>query len=188
MRSMAFIFGVLLSSGIMAGDAHFYMGMGYDLGGDKLAEADNDEDLRAGQGLVLAVGMDYDVANDFMLRGTLGYKLDAVEADNGEVDLRRTQIELLGYHFFKGGYHGLGAGLTLHRNIKFGCDVDFICSGTEKADDANGLVIEDLYRTKNDGSSGATIGARLGAGLEYDFGGDEKVDANYFGVNIGLSL
>ncbi len=179
---------LMVNTAAVAADAHLYLGAGFDFGGDKLAETDDSQDLRAGQGLSLTVGMDIDMAPNFMLRATIGHKWDALEADNGEADIKHTQLEVLGYHFFGEGFHGLGAGLTHHRNIKFSCDVDFLCSGTIQADDTNGLVVEYLYRTKNDGSSGATIGVRAATGLDYDFGGTETVDANYIGANIGLSF
>lgn len=177
----------------LAADPHFYAGLGFDVGGDKVLEVDyvggGSDAVYAGTGFHFAVGMDLDFGSEYMLRGTVGYKEGGVSAKNGDATFSRTPFELVGYRFF--GLHGVGIGLTHHRNVQAECDFSGgICPFSKvDLDDASGLLVEYLYRVRReDSNKGFNVGVRLG-GIEYkDPGGGDDIGGGFIGANIGITL
>lgn len=190
-----FVISALLSvsAAAQAADPHFYAGLGFDIGGDKVIKADYGSDsdyVYAGTGFHLALGMDLDFDSEYMLRGTVGYKEGGVSAKNGDATFSRTPFELTGYRFF--GLHGVGVGLTHHRNVQAECDLSGVGTcGFDKVDydNATGLLIEYLYRVRReDSNKGFSVGVRLG-GIEYkNPGGGDDIGGGFIGANIGITL
>ena len=190
-----FIVATLLSfsAAAQAADPHFYAGLGFDVGGDKVLEVKSvgggSDAVYAGTGLHFALGMDLDYGSEYMLRGTVGYKVGSVSARNGDASFSRTPIELIGYRFF--GLHGVGLGLTHHRNVQAECDFNGgVCPFSKvDVDDATGLLIEYLYRVRReDSNKGFSVGVRLG-GIEYKNPGvGNDIGGSFIGANIGITL
>lgn len=191
-----FIIAALLSASAaaQAAEPHFYAGLGFDVGGDKVLKVRYDDGssdaVYAGMGFHIALGMDLDFGTEYMLRGTVGYKEGGVSAKNGDATFSRTPFELTGYRFF--GLHGVGVGLTHHRNVQAECDFsDTICGGIDKIDfdNATGLLIEYLYRVRReDSNKGFSVGVRVG-GIEYKApGGGDDIGGGFIGANIGITL
>ncbi|MDF1781075.1 MAG: hypothetical protein P1U67_07230 [Alcanivoracaceae bacterium] len=192
MKFLIAILGLCFSSSLMAADAHFYFGAGLDFGGDTLLEVNytngGSEKLTAGGGAHFAVGTDVDIRQDVMMRGTVGYKVNNVTAENGDLSFTRVPIELTAYKFF--GEHGIGGGVTYLTGGKLKCDISGICDFSASADNTNGMVVEYLYRSRReDSNKGFSIGVRGVFGVDYTFeGGTESVGGNSLGVNIGMTL
>mgnify|MGYP006144240693 CR=1 FL=1 len=192
MRSLVFI-SLLFSVAAQAADPHFYAGLGFDVGGEKIIEVNyaggGSDSIYAGTGFHLAVGTDVDFGSEYMMRGTIGYKQGGVSASNGDASFSRMPLELTGYRFF--GLHGIGAGITHQQNIQAECDFGGGICGVDKVDfdDATGLLIEYLYRVRReDSNKGFSVGVRLG-GIEYRAeGGGEDISGGFIGANIGITL
>ncbi|MCK5875822.1 MAG: outer membrane beta-barrel protein [Alcanivoracaceae bacterium] len=190
-----FVVAALLSvaATAQAADPHFYAGLGFDVGGDKVLEVDyvggGSDAIYAGMGFHLAVGMDLDFGTEYMLRGSVGYKGTSISAKNGDATFSRTPLEVIGYRFF--GLHGVGLGLTHHRNVQVECDFSGgICPFSKvDLDNATGLLVEYLYRVRReDSNKGFSVGVRLGA-IEYkDPGGGDDIGGGFIGANIGITL
>lgn len=192
MKFLIVILGVFFSSSLIAADVHFYVGAGYDLGGEKVLELDNNSGanakLYAGQGANLAVGTDIDLSQDVMLRGTVGYKVAAITANDGDAVLGRIPLEFTGYKFF--GAHGIGGGIAYQTGIKLAVEPDGGGRSTFDADNTSGVIVEYLYRSRRaDSNKGFSIGLRGVFGHEYEFDGNpDKFSANSLGVNLGMTL
>ena len=176
-----------------AADPHFYAGLGFDIGGDKVVEVDyvggGSDAVYAGTGFHFALGMDLDFDANYMLRGTVGYKESSVTAKNGDASFSRTPLELIGYRFF--GLHGVGVGLTHQRNVQAECDFSGgICPFSKvDLDDSTGLLFEYLYRVRReDSNKGFSVGVRIG-GIEYkESGAPDDISGGFIGANIGITL
>jgi hypothetical protein len=124
------------------------LGGALELGGDRVAEVyftnGNSQSVRAGQGGSIAVGGEFQVpkVDKLLLRGTVGFKYVTTEADNVHVRLTRVPIQFTANWMVAPKWR-LGAGLSMHRAIRFkadgiGEDISF--------DSANGPVFEIAYR------------------------------------------
>ncbi|WP_332399452.1 outer membrane beta-barrel protein [Vibrio metschnikovii] len=121
-------------------------GVGYGFGGEKIFEGlyDNGktDDVKSNEGISIFGGVDINLINNFILRGTVGYKFDAIFASNGEVSFNRVPLELIVFKGFNN--HKIGAGITHQKNVKFECNVKGICGDIE-FDDATGFVAQYEY-------------------------------------------
>ena len=117
-------------------------------GGDDIATVNftdgSAQDIKAGQGLSVAMGAHYRSREDspFSVRGTVGYKYVTTAASNADISISRVVFEVLGNYAWENGWW-VGAGITRHSNIKFdgdgfGPDVTF--------DDATGPTVEIGWR------------------------------------------
>ncbi len=98
-----------------------------ELGGDKIAEVyfNNGEKqgVRAGQGISVGVGGQLQIpgADKFLLRTTVGFKYVTTAADNVHIRLTRVPIIVSGNYMATPKLR-LGAGLSMHRIIRFNTD------------------------------------------------------------------
>ena len=116
-------------------------------GGDDLATLEftdgSSQDIKAGQGVTIALGGHYRAAESpFSVRGTVGYKYVTTKASNADISVGRTVIEFVGNYLWDNGWW-VGGGITHHSSIKFDADgyarnVNF--------DDATGPTLEVGWR------------------------------------------
>jgi hypothetical protein len=116
---------------------HFLAGAGITFGGDKLATTNytngSSSNITAGSGLALLAGVEYRVAPQVSIQGTVGYHIRFTpEASNGDADFSRVPVELLAYYHVDQKWrvgtgvrfvsnaklHGSGAAGGLDRNFK----------------------------------------------------------------------
>lgn len=153
---------------------HFLFEGDLEYGGDRVATVSftdgSTQDVRAGQGVSLALGAHYRGDSPFSVRGTVGYKYVTTAASNADISMSRVVFEVLGNYAWPNGWW-TGVGLTHHTNIKFkgdgfGPDVDF--------DDATGPTVELGWRWF----------ALSYTNMKYksEFGGD--VDASSLGLTL----
>ena len=97
-----------------------------EFGGDDLATLSftdgSTQDVKAGQGVTLALGGHYRWADSpFSMRGTVGYKYVTTAASNADISVGRTVIEVVGNYLWDNGWW-IGGGITHHSSIKFDAD------------------------------------------------------------------
>jgi len=116
----------------------------FEYGGDDYATVSftdgSSQDVKAGQGLTLALGGQYKPSGEspFGVRATMGYKFVTTAASNADIGIERLVFEVLGNYRWPSNWW-VGAGITRHTNIKFtgdgfAPDVNF--------DDATGPTVE----------------------------------------------
>jgi opacity protein-like surface antigen len=80
----------------------FLLGMGLSGGGDELASAQytngRNVNLHAGGLVYFTAGVDYRIAPQFSLQGTVNYHVDRANATNGDIKFERFPVELIGYY------------------------------------------------------------------------------------------
>lgn len=129
--------------------ARFFANVAYSLGGDTLASgtfvSGNTWDIRAGQGLVLALGADFRVAEKVVVRASVGQHADDVRASNGVVSFTRRPLELLGFYELNSNVM-LGGGLRQSGSARV--KASGVAKGLSAAgdyDSSTGLVVEGVY-------------------------------------------
>lgn len=166
---------------------NFVGSLGLTFGGDELIEVeveddffgDDDEDVRAGESVVFAVGAAYQFYNSpLQLQATLGYHTDGIFADNGDTEFSRKPLELLA--FYSIDRHRIGVGVTRHLDPEFDVDIDFLPEDRVKFDDATGFVVQYDFRV----TAFFALGARF-TSIEYQpedpFRGP-NVDGDHIGI------
>jgi hypothetical protein len=135
-------------SGRLGPRGGFLAQMDLDWGGDDVAtvyfEDDSSQDVRAGQGIGLSAGGYFRPveSSPFEIDASIGYKFVTTKADNANIHLSRTLLQLEGLYRWPNGFT-LGAGVithlspTLHGGDFIG-DIDF--------DDATGFNAEIGWR------------------------------------------
>jgi hypothetical protein len=118
-----------------------------ELGGDEIAEVyftnGNTQSVKAGQGGSIAVGgqLGLTKTEKLLLRATVGIKYVTTEADNVHVRLTRVPIHVTA-NYMAASKLRLGAGLAMHRAIKFNADG---IGENITFDGANGPIFEIAY-------------------------------------------
>ena len=99
----------------------FLAQMDLDWGGDDVAtvffDDDSSQDVRAGQGVGISVGGYYRPVETsaFEIDASVGYKYVTTKANNADIHMSRTMLQLEGLYRWPNGFT-LGAGLIQHRN------------------------------------------------------------------------
>jgi opacity protein-like surface antigen len=110
----------------LEGGLGFVGELGIEFGGDEVAEVfmedDSSENIKAGDGLAIAIGAHYRPPGwvvDFS--GTVGYKTDETSATNARIRVSRTTVELLAHYDPKENWW-IAAGPVWHNGVKFDAD------------------------------------------------------------------
>jgi len=114
-----------------------------EFGGDEVAtvvfEDGDTQDVKAGQGVGVDVGLYYRLADSpLSIRGTVGYKYVSTQAENADIHMSRVPLQLIASYHLPDGAR-FGAGIVRHNSIRFdaddlGPDLDF--------EDATGFTAE----------------------------------------------
>lgn len=126
-----------------------YTNLGFSFGGDTLASgAYTDGErwtIKAGEGLLLAVGADFRVAERLSVRTSIGYHRDSTNASNGEVSFNRTPVEVLALYEVHPQVV-LGGGLRKATNARIHTSgVAGSNTSGGSYDSSVGLVLEGIY-------------------------------------------
>lgn len=163
--SQTVLLGLLVSSSAFSKELSGILGIGYGFGGDELFKgvysSGISDEINANEGLSIFGGLDYQLSNQFAIRGSAGYKSEEMSASNGEVTFNRIPFELSIFRNFEN--HKLGAGVTYHTNVELQCSVSGICNSTQKFKDATGFVAQYEYAF-----APLTVG-RFAAGIKYTY-------------------
>lgn len=158
--------------------------IGYASGGDKIGtiilEDHNGrrstESIDAGSGASIAVGRQFNIDANYSIAATIGYKTDSVQASNGDLEMSRMPLDVLGIYKVDSHHFGLGISYELNPEL----DLSFL--GSVDIDNALGLVAQYEYRTQ----SNIGIGVRYTA-IDYE-ASDFKAKSNGNNLAVNLSL
>jgi hypothetical protein len=115
-----------------------------DFGGDDLAtvyfEDDDSQDITAGQGVTLSVGGYFRPVDDsaFEIDASVGYKYATTQADNADINVSRTVMQLGAAYRWPNGFY-VGGGLVEHFSPQLNGDGFF---DDIQFDDATGFNVE----------------------------------------------
>jgi hypothetical protein len=105
----------------------FLVGGALELGGDEVAKVyftnGNDQSVKAGQGGSIFIGGELAIPSveRLLLQATVGFKYVTTAADNAHIRLTRFPIHLTA-NFLATQKLRIGAGLAMHRGIRFSAD------------------------------------------------------------------
>ncbi|MCX9155555.1 hypothetical protein OPU71_05390 [Niveibacterium sp. 24ML] len=174
---------------------YFALTGGLTFGGDEIATIEytngTSTELRAGNLVNIGAGLLWAPADMPMsVQATLNYHVDDASADNGHASFSRVPVEVMGY------YNGVskwrfGAGLRFVNSVSAEFKRDGLATETIEFSNALGYVFEAGYRFAKQGWVNGRVGIeeyepetlKVGS-LRYDLSNENKVKANYGGVNI----
>jgi len=119
-----------------------------DFGGDDLAtvyfEDDDSQDITAGQGVTLSAGGYFRPLDNsaFEIDASIGYKYATTQADNADINVSRTVMQLGALYRWPNGFY-VGAGLVEHFSPQLNGDGFF---EDVQFDDATGFNVEIGWR------------------------------------------
>ncbi len=176
MRALALSFPLVLSLSTPV-SAELYLEAALEGGGDTLARSSFDDEVNAGGGVKLAVGVQnwLDEAGTASLRFSVGYLWDDVSGSNGRVELDAMTFDAI--YLINSGPHSFGVGAVWHASPRYRATVDGIAASVD-FDDAIGPVLQYGYRF----SPGLELGFRF-SDLEYT-GSGRRLEAGSFGVYL----
>ncbi len=161
-------------------------------GGDELVELmvedffgdEDNEEVKAGELISFAGGAAFQIPQtSIQLQGTVGYHVDGIFADNGDVEFSRFPVELMAFYRFN--KHRFGLGVTEHLNPKLELDLDYGVNTETEYDDAFGLIAQYDYRV----TTFFAVGVRF-VDIEYEAENsgvfhfdNSKVDGSHIGVS-----
>lgn len=86
----------------VANPAHGFIGLGVTAGGDELASATytngDSVAIKAGAGVVFTAGLDYRIAPEFSVQGSVNFHVDDQTASNGDMRFQRFPVEVIGFY------------------------------------------------------------------------------------------
>ena len=154
----------------------FLAQMDLDFGGDDVATLaftnGDTQNVKAGQGLGLGIGGWFRPVESvpFELQGILGYKVVFTAADNADIQMTRTTLQLNGIYRFANDWYA-GGGYTMHMSPEL--DGDGFFEDLE-FDDANGITVEFGWKW---------IGLHY-TNIKYSSPGFEDADASNIGIRF----
>jgi hypothetical protein len=172
----------------------WFVGFGVTYGGEKLAEVELDYDgerveheLRAGNLITITGGVVvYLPLPVWSLQSSIGYHVDEVNWDDGEVQFDRYPLELIPFYNF--GKHRIGAGISYHLSPE--ADLKELGGPKVEFDDALGWLVEYDFKFSGWEKRGFVVGARY---MWIDYQVDKvngtrvsggEVDGNHVGVHV----
>lgn len=174
------------------GALRFVSSLGYSMGGDSLvagnfANTGEAYSIRAGKGLEVTVGAEYQMTPAWTARATLGWQKDSVKGTNGEFNFQRYPLELLGLYDLMPSWR-IGGGL--HRSISAKLSSSGVVSsyGSPSYDGSTGfaLVGQYLFRPGELGDN------KLRTGIEARYVKESFTQKNtgtkYSGDHLGVAL
>lgn len=154
----------------------FLIGGALEFGGDEVAKIyftnGDTQSVNAGQGISIGLGaqLQFPAIEKLALRGTIGFKYVTTQADNVHIRLTRVPIHLTA-NLLATDKVRIGAGLVMHRNIRFKADglgSDFSIGN------ANGPIFEIAY---------SGIGISF-TSMQYKDQANGTYSANAFGITF----
>ncbi|MEJ8756542.1 hypothetical protein WG947_06025 [Pontibacter sp. H259] len=154
----------------------FLLGGAFEFGGDEVAKVlftnGDDQSVKAGQGIAIAVGAEFQLRQleQLRLRATIGYKYVTTAADNAHIRLTRVPMHLTA-NWMATEKLRFGAGVVKHQSIKLNADG----IGENMEFDGNtGCIFEVAY-------SGIGLSYTI---MEYKDQDNIAYSANSFGLTI----
>jgi hypothetical protein len=187
MKLSAFLAAFLAVSLAHAADIRALLKAGFDVGGDTMVTAvftnGETETIRANEGFYFGGGAAIiDAASNMEYHLSVGYKVAAVNASNGDLEWSRFPLEALAFYRFP--QVRVGGGLAYHMNPKL--DGSGVVGGLDvRFKNALGAIVQADWRITEKIAAGARYTI-----LEYDakgvFAGSAK--SNGFGLTFSMNF
>lgn len=160
-----------------ASQAELYLEASLEGGGETLARSTLDDELNAGGGFKLAIGVQnsLDEVASSSLRLSVGYLWDDVSGGNGSAEIDALTLDAV--YLINSGPHSFGVGATWHAAPRYRADVGGVRISIDY-EDAVGPLLQYGYRF----SPGLELGFRI-SDLTYESASDRR-DAGSFGVYL----
>jgi len=144
--------------------ANLFLEGGVHFGGDSLANVSftngDSQKIKAGQLLSVAAGGYMPIGNSLQGRFSLGYKVDRINANNGDIRFSRFPLDFLLMHQINNWM--LGGGAAYHLSPKLKADASSVgLSGTATFDNALGYVLAFDYNSKGHFTNDWYVGGRV---------------------------
>ncbi len=124
------------------------LGLGFTSGGDTLISGHYTNgdayDIKAGNGADVKLGLEYRLTSQFALQGTVGYHTTGTSATNGDINFKRTPIELLGLYQVAEKFR-LGGGLRKSTGAAINSSGVASSLGSLSFDASTGTIIQGEY-------------------------------------------
>ncbi|MBE3651493.1 hypothetical protein BOO92_14655 [Vibrio navarrensis] len=184
--SKVFLLGLIASSSVNANGLSGVLGVGYGFGGDDLFKGiytnGESDKIKANQGVSFFGGVDLALPQDFLLRGTIGYKFDSLTASNGEVTFDRVPLEFTAFKAFN--EHKIGAGIAYHTAVTLECKITNMCDEEVEFDDAAGFTVQYEYAFAPLAVGRFAVGAKY-TNIDYKLSSTgEKFDGSGFDFHL----
>ena len=145
------------------GDVKFAFEVGAHGGGDTLKKVEytdgSTQEIKAGNGLSVAVGLAYYLSDDLIMLTTVGFKEDSTHASNGEVTFSRNTLDILLDKKIN-DLIWLGGGVTYHSGVEYTESIPSLNHYTTSSfDNALGLIGDVKFDIGDAG--GLYLGARF---------------------------
>lgn len=181
-KSVFIFFVCVISYSAQAID--FVLEGGLHAGGDTLVTATftdgSTETIDAGEGLSLAIGARFDIADNLEMAITYGIKTAGISAQNGSIDWTRNPLNAI--LLYKMDNWRFGGGLTYHMSPVL--EGDGFAAGKVDFEDALGTLIDMRYFF----GESAYVGGRA-TFIDYKVkNGSTSVNGNSIGVIVGINL
>lgn len=167
--------------------------LGVSFGGDTLAAGtySNTGDsfsIKAGSGLLLAVGGAYQVAPQWTVQSTIGYHFDSTNAKNGDVEFARMPLELLGFYSLNDAWR-VGAGVRSAGSAKLKSSGAAAGLGDYSFSNSVGQILEVQYMfgANPDGADRKFRMGLAGRLVKEDFTA-KATNKSFNGNHVGLNL
>jgi hypothetical protein len=167
--------------------------LGVSFGGDTLAKGtySNTGDgftIKAGSGLLMAIGGAYQVAPQWTVQSTIGYHFDSTNAKNGDVEFSRMPVELLGLYSLNDAWR-VGAGVRSAGSAKLKSSGAAAGLGDYSFSNSIGQILEAQYffGANQEGVERKFRMALAGRIVKEDFTAkvtNKSVSGNHFGLNL----
>lgn len=159
-------------------NADLYAELGFEGGGDEIIGTNTGDEINAGGGIKLSLGIQNPVneTNTSAIRLSVGYLFDSIDAANGDADFETLTFDAM--YIMNSGPHSIGVGATMHMSPEYKDRIAGFAPLTLEFDDAVGFVLQYGYHI----TPGFEIGARL-SDIDYEVGAT-TVDAGSFGIYL----
>jgi hypothetical protein len=170
-------------------DLRWYAAFGVAYGGDSLHDGSysigTSYSIRAGDAIMLRMGLSYQVKEDFDLQLSVGYETTTTNAYDGKVQFTRVPAELMGF-FDAGSQWRLGLGLRYASAAKLSTSGSVASIGNFEYTPTIGRVIEVQYMFDSTRRDKVQYGVSLR--LINESYQEKITQTNYNGNSSGLSL
>jgi len=178
MKNLVLILTVVSTFVFSPAHADLYAELGFEGGGDDIVGTNTGDEISAGGGIKLSLGIQNPVNEDHSasIRLSVGYLFDSIDAANGDADFEVITFDAM--YIINSYPHSLGVGATVHMSPEYKDNIAGFSPLNLEFDDAVGVVFQYGFHL----TPGFEIGARLSS-IEYEVGAT-TVDADSFGIYL----
>ena len=178
MKKLVLIISLFSALVLPPAQADLYAELGFEGGGDEIIGTNTGDEISAGGGIKLSLGIQNPVSANNMasIRLSVGYLFDSIDAANGDADFETLTFDAM--YITNYGRHSLGVGATVHMSPEYKDDIVGFAPLNLEFDDAVGVVLQYGYHLQ----PGFEIGARVSS-IDYEVGAT-SIDGGSVGIYL----